>query len=260
MTDESLGVDNSAPVESNNSQAQGFEQEQTTSSPQQFSAPSGYITKDEANKVVALQKQKAYEKGLREAQERYQTEQSKPPESHQNANNADIGSVVNAEVGRRMEEYQKQQQDAYHQAETQRVVDHIEGEFAKKLEGAKNIDGFDASLVGNFSSLPALRIVASNSDDADKVLAYLSANPSEAARLETTGNSYKDVYGNADFNPLKHEFKKIANRLKMNESGSKKYGNIPEPISEVNATRDGVRQADEPKTPSEWAAYYRTNR
>ncbi len=257
MTDESLGVDNSAPVESNNSQAQGFEQEQASSSPQQFSAPSGYITKDEANKVVSLQKQKAYEKGLREAQERYQTEQSKPPESHQNANNADIGSVVNAEVGRRMEEYQKQQQDAYHQAETQRVVDHIEGEFSKKLEGAKKIDGFDASLVGNFSSLPALRIVASNSDDADKVLAYLSANPSEAARLETTGNSYKDVYGNADFNPLKHEFKKIADRLKMNESGSKKYGNIPDPVRQIDTnTRDGVKDGT-PKTAAEWASFYR---
>ena len=260
MTDDSLGVDNSAPVEADNSQAQGFSQEQVSSSPQQFSAPSDYITKEDANKLVSYQKQKAYEKGLREAQEHYQTEQGKQVEGQQNANNVDIGSVVNAEVGRRMEEYQKQQQDAYRQAEIQRIEAHIEGEFSKKLEDAKKIDGFDASLVGNFSSLPALRIVASNSEDADKVLSYLSANPSEAARLETTGNSYKDAYGNTDFRPLQHEFKQIADRLKMNENGSKKYGNTPQPISEVNATRDGIRQTEEPKTPSEWAAYYRANR
>lgn len=253
MTDESLGVDNSAPVESDNSQAQGFEQEQASSTPS-----SDFITKDDANKLVSYQKQKAYEKGLREAQERYQGVQQ--GQGNSSNSNADIGSIVNAEVGRRMEEHQRQQQEAHHKAEIQRAATHIETEFTKKLEEAKKVDGFNGDLVGNFSSLPALKIVASNSEDADKVLAYLSANPSEAARLEITGNAYEHGNGSKDFRPLQHEFKKIADRIKMNENGSKKYGNTPQPIGEVNATRDGIKQTKEPETPSEWAAYYRANR
>ena len=266
MTDENLGTEqNSAPMD--NATTQDFGQEQSTGTPAQQNTASGndFISRDEAGRVAAANRQRGYEKGLREAQQQLQQQSQQVPaqqnngyqqQSSQQAQQPDISQAVNAEVQRQIEAARQ----AAVQNDIAELEKQIEGSFSQKLEEAKKIEGFDSSIVNNFASQPNLKVVAAVSDDAPMVLDYLAKNPSEAARLNMTASSFQHPNGQIDYAPAQHEFKKIAERLKMNENG-KKFGSVPNPISEVNAnTRDGMQKDKQPQTPSEWAAYYRSNR
>ncbi len=264
MTDENLGTEqNSAPMDTG---SQDFGQEQSASIPtQQNTAHSNdFISREEAGKVAAANRQRGYEKGMREAQQQLQQQSQQVPaqqsqgyqqQSSQHAQQPDIAQAVNTEVQRQIEAARQAQV----QSEIAQLEKQIESNFTDKLEEAKKIEGFDASVVGNFASQPNLKIVAAVSDDAPMVLDYLAKNPSEAARLNMTASSFQHPNGQLDYAPAQHEFKKIAERLKMNENG-KKFADAPSPLSQVKSdTRDGTRDAS-PRTAAEWQKHYENKR
>lgn len=206
--------------------------------------PANGLLNDEVNELIAIKKQKAFERGYQQALAEAQQKQMPAAAQPSGLPEDEISKKVADEFQKQQQLFQQQQMMAMQQEHQKRMLDQL----IPKVNDAKTryADFDDVTKNFDFSKIPDVLHYANATDNAGDVLYDLAKNPAKIGNIL--------ILGQIDPRLAALEVTKLSNSIRQNQSAVSQPS-PSEPLSQVKPSNVGTGDG-KPKTAADYRRMY----